>query len=193
MVPWNSAAAALTAALQGLLVVDGAGRAMTPDDGFAAWQQLTAQVRDRHGCIFLIGNGASASLASHFSADLTKNAQVHTQAFTNVSLLTAVSNDISYLEVYAVPLQHCGHAGDLLVAISSSGKSPNILRAVAMAKTLGMTTVTLSGMSQDNPLKAAGDLNFYLPAATYNLAETGHAAVLHHWMDSVEVKSGRWG
>lgn len=73
--------------------------------------------------------------------------------------------------------------GDILVAISSSGKSINILNAVQTTKKLGGRVITLSAMSADNPLRKAGELNFYIPAQSYGMAETCHAALLHYWID----------
>ena len=76
----------------------------------------------------------------------------------------------------------------MVVAISSSGNSPNIIRAVHQAKELGGTVITISAMNEDNAIRKLGDLNFYVPAKTYGLAETAHAAILHFWMDLVESK-----
>jgi phosphoheptose isomerase len=134
---------------------------------------------------YFVGNGASASLASHFSADLAKNGHVHTQVFSDPALVTAVSNDCGYENIFAEPLKRMANRGDLLVAISSSGRSPNIVRAVEIARQLGLTVVTLSSMDEDNPLRSAGDVNGYVPAAAFGHAETCHGAVLHYWMDRV--------
>lgn len=75
----------------------------------------------------------------------------------------------------------------MVVAISSSGQSPNILNAVQEAVVRGGQVVTLSAMSIDNKLKKLGNLNFYVPADTYGMAETCHAAILHFWMDRVAL------
>lgn len=166
------------------MMVTGVGPALiSADQGFQWWAAMTAKIRQSRGTIFLIGNGASASMASHTAADLAKNAGVRTEVFSDLSLLTAVANDISYREVFAEPLRRRMEPGDMLVAISSSGQSPNVLRAAEEARRLGGTVVTLSAMKASNPLRRHGDLNFYLTAPTYGLAETGHAAVLHHWVD----------
>ncbi|KHK00284.1 putative phosphoheptose isomerase [Desulfovibrio sp. TomC] len=117
------------------------------------------------------------------SADLAKNAHVHTQVFTDMSLLTAVANDISFAEVFAEPLRRCINPEDMLVAISSSGNSPNVVRAVNVARDAGAFIVTLSAMDSGNSIRTMGDLNYWLPARTYGLAETSHAAILHYWMD----------
>ena len=146
-------------------------------------------MRQAERVIYLIGNGASASMASHFAADLAKNADLHTQVFTDTSLITAVANDMSYDMVFVAPLRRRLKVGDMVVAISSSGNSPNVLKAVEFAASRKATVVTLSAMRPTNALRASGALNFWLPADTYGMAETGHAAILHHWMD--RVSSGR--
>jgi D-sedoheptulose 7-phosphate isomerase len=159
------------------------------DEAFSRWTEMTVQIRSQKNTVFLIGNGASASMASHVSADMAKNAHVHTEVFTDLSLITAIANDISYDDVFAEPLRRRMNKGDMLVAISSSGQSRNILQAVAAAKGLGGISVTLSAMKADNPLRISGELNFYIPAQTYGLAETCHAAILHYWIDSTILKN----
>jgi len=163
-------------------------REVGPAEGFARWRQMTADLRKRRGTIYLVGNGASAAMASHTAADLAKNAHVHTEVFSDLALITAISNDIGYECVFSEPLSRRARAGDMLVAISSSGRSANVLRAVKVALRRHMAVVTLSAMGPDNPLRAAGRLNFHVSANSYGLAETCHAAILHHWMDLVEVR-----
>lgn len=158
---------------------------LTPEEGFIFWRDRTVEAREKQHICYFIGNGASASMASHFSADMAKNAHVHTQVFSDLSLITAVSNDMGFNQVFAEPLRCRGKPGDILVAISSSGQSENILTAVDQATALGMTIITLSAMKGDNALRQSGDLNAYVPATGYGLAETCHATILHHWMDMV--------
>ena len=158
------------------------------DEGFRIWQELTIDVKEKKRSIYLIGNGASASMASHFAADLAKNAHLHTEVFSDLSLITAISNDIGYGWVFAEPLRRRAKKGDMLVAISSSGRSGNILRAVEAAKKIGLKIVTLSAMSPENLLRSSGNLNIYVSAETYGYAETCHAAILHYWMDLVEIR-----
>ncbi len=170
---------------QSISIRDNCGREIEANAGFSLWVDYTLGVRNKRKTIFLIGNGASASMASHVAADLAKNARIRTEVFSDLSLITAIANDISFEEVFAEPLRRRMTLGDMLVAISSSGQSPNILRAVHEAKALAGLVVTLSAMSFDNPLRKLGTLNFYLPADTYSLAETCHTAILHHWIDQV--------
>jgi D-sedoheptulose 7-phosphate isomerase len=171
--------------LQSLAVSDGNAKPLDNETAFARWNDLTMQARAQKKTIFLIGNGASASMASHVAADLAKNARVHTEVFTDLALITAIANDISFDEVFAEPLRRRLKPGDILVAISSSGKSTNILNAVRTTKKLGGRVITLSAMSANNPLRKAGELNFYVPAQSYGMAENCHAALLHYWIDKV--------
>lgn len=176
--------------LGGLAFTRGDGTGLAADDGYATWRDLTLRVRGQRRTVYMIGNGASAAMASHFAADLAKNGRLHTQTFFDLALITAISNDISYEQVFAEPLRRRGEGGDMLVAISSSGRSPNILAAAAVAADLGMEIVTLTGKDPANPLRQAGDLNLYVPAQTYGMAETAHAAALHRWMDLVQMADG---
>jgi len=157
----------------------------TVEEAFGLWSDLTIRIRQEKRTVFLIGNGASASMASHVAADLAKNGHVHTEVFSDLSLITAIANDMSFAEVFAEPLRRRMKPGDMLVAISSSGQSVNVLRAVEEAKRLDGVVVTLSAMKSTNPLASRGDLNFHVPASTYSLAETCHAAILHHWIDKI--------
>lgn len=166
---------------------DAAGAEVDAQRGYERWRELTVELRHAGQTIYLVGNGASASMASHYAADLAKNGRLHTQVFSDLSLITAISNDMGYEHVFAEPLKRRARAGDMLIAISSSGRSPNILAAAEVARELGLTTISLSAKDADNPLRGLGTLNAYVAAATYGLAETCHAAILHHWMDMVEA------
>jgi D-sedoheptulose 7-phosphate isomerase len=173
--------------LGSLIVTDCNVNNIDTDKAFDIFTDLAIQARDERKTIFLVGNGASASMSSHIAADLAKNADIHTEVFTDLSLITAIANDISFDEVFAEPLKKRLAQGDILVEISSSGKSQNTLRAAEITKQYGGKVITLSAMDADNPLRKTGDLNFYVPAATYGMAETCHAAILHHWIDRVTL------
>ena len=96
---------------------------------------------------------------------------------------SGVSKDLSYEDCFAVPLSRFADAGDILVTISSSGNSPNIIRAIDKAHALALTVITVSGMQPDNRSRALGELNFYVPAKTYGLVEAAHQVLLHCWLD----------
>ncbi|MEZ0227139.1 MAG: SIS domain-containing protein [Planctomycetota bacterium] len=182
---WSDKVGALAGILAGVQVTDRASKPLDADGGFALWFEEACRVRKERRYCYLIGNGASASMASHFAADVAKNGRIFTQVFTDPSLVTALGNDMGYEHVFAEPIRHRGQPGDLLIAISSSGKSPNVLNAVAAAREKGLFLVTLSAMDSQNPLRRSGDLNFWVDAKTYGNAETSHATILHHWMDAL--------
>lgn len=161
---------------------------MGHDEGFALWLDYAQQTKRRNRYLFLIGNGASSSMASHFATDITKNGGIRTHVFTDSSLLSAIGNDYCFEELYAKPLEWYAEADDLLIAVSSSGNSENILQACRRARDKDLRVITLSAMQPDNKLRLQGDINFYLPAPTYGLAESGHAVILHHWMDLLEAE-----
>lgn len=136
--------------------------------------------RNRKGNkVVLVGNGGSASIASHIATDLLKNGNVRAICFNDSSLLTCISNDLGYENVFRKPLGVLGEKDDVLIAISSSGKSPNILNAVEAGRACGCFIVTLSGFLPDNPLRRAGDINFYVPSDSYGVVEIVHMAIAH--------------
>ena len=186
---WDQNIQVLYDILNALSILDVSGNALHPDIALDKWKALTLKIRESDNVVFFVGNGASASMASHFAADIAKNAGIRTYVFTDIALMTALANDLCYEEVYAEPLRWNMKEDDMLVAISSSGNSPNIVRAVKAAKSLNGTVITLSAMGEENAIRKLGDLNFYVPAQTYGLAETAHAAILHCWMDMVESSS----
>lgn len=182
---WKEYVGDLSGLLLGMDATDSSGISIDAGKAFQKWCQDTIELRSAEGTVFFVGNGASASMASHFAADLCKNGRVRTQVFTDIALITACGNDLGYEHVFSEPLKQQMRKGDMLVAISSSGNSPNVVKAVEAAHELGGSVVTLSAMSQDNAIRQRGDLNCYVSASTYGLAETAHASILHFWMDCV--------
>jgi len=188
MSDWKRHSARIGDLLSQLVVTRADGTAMSPDDGYRLWCERTAARRDDAGTLYLVGNGASASMASHCAADLLKQCGARTTVLTDPALATAYANDTGYDQVFAGPLRALARPEDMLVAISSSGRSTNVLCAVEVAVDLRIDVVTVSAMKPDNPLRQRGALNFYVPARTYGDAESCHAAVLHYWMDRLNVE-----
>ena len=180
---WQQYVQAHDRALGGLEVTDASGGGIEPDAGFAWWCEWTASVQESGRQQFLVGNGASASFANHMALDWIKNGGVPTQSVANPAVLTALGNDLGFDEVFAVALGWYGRPGDLLVTISSSGNSPNILRTIEKGREIGTRVVTLSGLRPDNASRRLGDLNFYIPAKTYGIVECAHQVLLHLWLD----------
>lgn len=173
----------LLAIYDGVAATGGAGQMLDVADAMSATVELLAEARGAGRRVFFVGNGASQAIASHMSADFVKNGRMKAMAFTDPSLLTCMGNDLGYAEVFAEPLSRFAEPGDLLVAISSSGCSANILRAVEVADEAGCHIVTLSGFAEENPLRAAGELNFYAPSSQYGEVEVVHHGICHRILD----------
>jgi len=135
--------------------------------------------------IIFIGNGASASIASHMSTDFWKNGGIRAVAFNDAALLTCLSNDCGYENVFGKSIDMFADKGDILFAISSSGKSENILNGVKAARNQGTKVVTFSGFSSENPLRRMGDINFYVPDGAYGAVEILHLSICHCILDVI--------
>lgn len=173
------------AAIEGALCTGPDGTALSRDEGLKIFFRAVLKAHEAGRKIIVIGNGGSAAIASHTAVDLWKNGGVRAVAFNDSSLLTCISNDLGYENVFSAPLDMFADKGDLLVAISSSGKSVNILKAAKAAADRGCTVVTMSGFGPDNPLRKAGELNFYVPSNGYGFVETAHAILCHCIVDLV--------
>ena len=173
----------LSSTVRTALATDLSGRSV-PLDRAIEWAVDTARgVTEKGGKIIFAGNGGSAAIASHMATDWSKNGGMRAWAMNDGSMLTCLANDYGYEHVFAKQIEFHGRQGDLLVAISSSGRSPNILAAVRVARRLGCTVLTLSGFQPDNPLRSTGDMNLYLDSQAYGYVEVGHLALCHAVVD----------
>ncbi len=154
-------------------------------DGLSAAIDLIVRQTSDGRKVMFVGNGGSAAIASHQAVDYWKTGRMRAIAFNDASLLTCISNDFGYPQVFAKPVEMFADAGDVLVAISSSGRSGNILSAVNAAKGKGCQVMTMSGFSADNPLRLAGDLNFYVPSHSYGHVEIVHLSLCHCVLDAI--------
>lgn len=159
------------------------GRPIALADGLAHAVALARRHSRGGRKIVFIGNGGSAAIASHMSTDYWKVGHLRAVAFNDSSLLTCIGNDYGYPCVFEKPVEMFARRGDLLVAISSSGRSENILRGVAAARRRGASVMTLSGFAPDNPLRGLGDLNFYVSFDDYGPVEIAHLTLLHYVLD----------
>jgi D-sedoheptulose 7-phosphate isomerase len=135
--------------------------------------------------VFVFGNGGSAYNASHLVTDLVKTAAVDGQrrlaAFSlvdNAGLTTAIGNDIGYDETFSYPLESYAQAGDVAIAISCSGNSPNVLRACRWAREHGLTVVALTGFA-GGKVKEMADIHINVPSTNYGIMEDLHMSVGH--------------
>ena len=135
---------------------------------------MFVHVRETGRKVMLAGNGASAAISSHVAVDLTKAARIRALTFNESDLITCFANDYGYEQWIAKAVECYGDPGDLVVLISSSGASPNVVTAARRARERGLTVVTLSGFDSANPLRALGDLNLWVNSRSYNIVETTH-------------------
>jgi len=135
--------------------------------------------------VFSCGNGGSAAIANHLQCDHSKNVRASTDLAprvqslcANVELLTAIANDIAYDNVFAYQLQSLAEPGDVLIAVSSSGRSANIVRALAWARDHGLKTIALTGFAGGD-CRTLADVAIHVEAANYGLVEDLHQAIMH--------------
>jgi len=173
----------LSQLMLGAIVTDSSGSPIPLDEGADKAVQMFLDVSEQSRKIMLVGNGGSSSVVSHVQNDLCKAVGVRAIVFTEQPLLTALGNDLGYGAVYELPTELWAEPGDIMVAVSSSGRSDNILRAVNSALEKGCGVITFSGFDGGNPLRSLGALNFYVDSSMYGYVETAHAALTHFLTD----------
>ena len=131
--------------------------------------------------VILVGNGGSAAMASHVSVDLTKMCKIRAVNFNEADLLTCFANDYGYENWVQKALSSYADKGDLLICISSSGQSKNIINGAKYAKKNGCKVITLTGFNENNKVKKIGNINLWLNSRNYNLVEMTH----HLWLLSI--------
>jgi phosphoheptose isomerase len=135
--------------------------------------------------IFTCGNGGSASIANHMQCDHVKGIRTATDLSphvlslsANVELLTAIANDTGYENVFVYQLQSQSEPGDVLLAVSSSGRSPNIIRALTWARDQGLKTIAVTGFD-GGAARAVAEVCVHVESANYGIVEDLHQAIMH--------------
>jgi len=177
----------LTRLFDTLEVRNAAGGIFSIEDGARAALDLIQSTKTNRRKAMVIGNGGSAAIASHLQNDLCKSVGMHALVFTEQPLLTALANDDGYQTAYQALVKLWAAPGDLLIAISSSGRSENILRSARSAREAGCRIITLSGFAADNPLRQMGDVNFYVSSPDYGPVEVIHAALAQYLADALRL------
>lgn len=169
-------------------VVNGSGDRLSFPRGIEmACSLIISQISLGKQVIF-IGNGGSAAISSHMAIDFWKNGGIRAISFNDGAQLTCISNDYGYRHVFEKPIEMFASSGDVLVAISSSGKSENILFGVRAARLKECKVITLSGFDEDNPLSSLGECNFYVPSKLYGYVEVIHHSICHCLIDTIMGK-----
>ncbi|MEQ1794846.1 MAG: SIS domain-containing protein [Nitrospira sp.] len=164
--------------------------ALGAEPGIAAVMGILVQARQSKSSIYIIGNGGSASVASHTVNDFVNVAKLRAFTLHDSSLLTCMANDYGYENAFARILSQVGKPQDVLIAISSSGNSKNIRNAATQATVGGMRVITLTGFAGDNPLRSLGDVNLWLDSRNYGQVEIGHQFLLHNMADRFGADGG---
>ena len=146
-------------------------------------------VNKKNKKVIIFGNGGSASISSHISIDLTKNAKIRSINFNEANLLTCFSNDYGYHKVFSKSLEFYVDKGDVVIIISSSGKSKNVLEAAKMCKKKKILLYTFTGFSKSNPLKKMGNINLWVNSKAYNIIENIHQIWLLSIVDRIIGKT----
>jgi len=148
---------------------------------FLEISQILKKIKKNKKKVILVGNGGSAAMASHVSVDLTKMCKIRAVNFNDADLLTCFSNDYGYENWVQKALSFHADKGDLLICISSSGQSKNIINGAKFAKKIGCKVVTLTGFDKKNKVRKIGHVNLWLDSKNYNLVEMTH----HIWLLSI--------
>ena len=164
------------------------GGSLSYEEGIKKNLEMLGNLRDQGGNLFLVGNGGSAGVVSHILTDFINVDKLNARTLHESSLLSCMSNDYGYENSFSEPLSTLAREKDLLIVVSSSGRSPNIHNAVKSIKKAGGDAITLSGFSQDNPLRSMGDLNIWLDSTSYGLVEIGHLFYLHYLSGRLKPK-----
>ncbi len=156
--------------------------------------QMLFQAYESNRMIYLFGNGGSAALASHFACDLGKGAangsgkRFQVLAFTdNVPLMTAWANDARYEDIFAEQLINFVRPADIAFGISGSGKSPNVLKALRVARNAGAVTIGLTGF-QGGDMRSICDLCVVVPSDNMQIIEDLHLSVTHAVFTAVRAR-----
>ena len=128
--------------------------------------------------VYIVGNGGSASIASHVSVDFAKVSKIKSATFNNANLITCFANDYDYENWVTEAIKAYCDNGDLLILISSSGTSKNIVNAANYCKVNNLNLITFSGFDKDNPLSKTGNVNFHIKSSDYNFIEMSHHIIL---------------
>ncbi|MEE8479369.1 MAG: SIS domain-containing protein [Candidatus Neomarinimicrobiota bacterium] len=141
-------------------------------------KSMYQKTSNQGGKIILAGNGGSAAMASHVAVDITKNAGIRAVTFNEYDLITTLANDFGYENWISKAIELYYNTKDIIVLISASGQSLNVLNAAIKSKEFGLSVITFSGFNSNNPLRKLGEINLWVDSNIYNIVEMTH----HIWL-----------
>ena len=153
-------------------------------------KNILIDVKKKNKKVLIFGNGGSAAISSHVSVDLTKNTKIKVFNFNEADLLTCFSNDYGYEKWVEKTIEFYGEQGDVVILISSSGKSQNMLNACKASKKKKISKIiTLTGNKKNNPLSKLGDINLWVDSDIYNHIENTHQVWLLSICDLISLNT----
>ena len=158
--------------------------------GMKALVDIFTGCKRNHAQVFFFGKGGSSAMASHMTADFMKNGGMNTYSLYDNSVTTCMGNDYGYEYIFSRPMEFLVKPGDLVVAISSSGNSQNIICAIQVAKKKKAAVVTFTGFRKDNQVRQMGDVNVYVPCEKYGIVESIHNLILQQIVDEIMERDG---
>lgn len=162
----------------------------TYSDGIKKLVNLFTKKKKVKSNLFFVGNGGSAAIASHMTADYMKNGGMNTYSLYDNAVMTCMGNDYGYEYVFSKPLSFLVNKGDVLVTISSSGESKNIINAIKSAQKENADIITFTGFGENNTIRGMGDINVYVPCDKYGMVESIHNLILQQIVDEIKERDG---
>ena len=151
--------------------------------------KLIKKTSKKGGTVYLAGNGGNASTASHMSTDLTKNAKIKSMSFNDVNLITCFSNDYGYENWLEAAIKYYTKPNDLIVLLSVSGESKNLINAANFCKQKKIKLITITGAKKNNLLSQKGNINYWINSKAYNIVEVVQMTILASIVDKIIGKS----
>lgn len=164
-------------------------RQVSHQEGLDTLLNLLVECRLMGNKVIFIGNGGSAAICSHMAIDFLNAGKIRAIDFNSGPLITCLANDYGFENLFSRAIEMHGRKDDVIVAISSSGRSQDILRGVEAGKKLECKVVTMSGFLENNPLSVMGDINIYISASKYGEVEVSHYFILHFLLDCLAEKN----
>ena len=176
--------------LDHIAVTEGNSEKWEYRDGVGRIVEILRKCKAQKGCLYICGNGGSAGIAQHMTADFLKNGGIRTYNMYGQSTITCISNDLTYEYVFCKQLEMLAECNDILIAISSSGESENIIKAIHEMRRVKGKVITFTGFREENRIRKMGDFNMYVPADHYGMVESIHNLVLQQMVDEIVETDG---
>lgn len=176
--------------LDHITITDGESVQYEYNDGTGRIVGFLRKCKIEKGCLYICGNGGSAGIAQHMTADFLKNGGIRTYNMYGQSTITCISNDLTYEYVFCKQLEMLADCNDILIAISSSGESENIIKAIHEMRRVKGKVITFTGFREENRIRKMGDFNMYVPADHYGMVESIHNLVLQQMVDEIVEMDG---